>query len=294
MLKQRTIKKVIQTNGIGLHTGKKVTLVFRPSINNSGIIYRRTDFNPPIDFLVNPQSVCDTMLSTCLKNSQGLKIFTIEHISAALAGLGIDNIIVEINAPEIPIMDGSAKPFIDLLNFAGIRELKNKKKFIRVKKTIRIKEFDKWVELKPYDGFLFDFSIKFNHPLINHIQRYFINFSSKNFINKISRARTFGFIKDIKFLKSRGLCLGGTLDCAIVLDEKKILNTDGLRYENEFVRHKILDAIGDLFVCGHTIIGAFTAFKSGHTLNNQLLKKLISNKKSWEWVTYSKNIISLF
>ncbi|CAK8744057.1 UDP-3-O-acyl-N-acetylglucosamine deacetylase [Sodalis praecaptivus] len=257
MIKQRTLKRIVQATGVGLHTGKKVTLTLRPAPANTGVIYRRTDLNPPVDFPADVRSVRDTMLCTCLVNEHDVRISTVEHLNAALAGLGIDNIIVEVDAPEIPIMDGSASPFVYLLLDAGIEELNCAKKFLRLKQAVRVEDGDKWAELAPYNGFTLDFTIDFKHPAIDaSSQRYFLNFSAESFVRQISRARTFGFMRDIEYLQSRGLALGGSFDCAIVVDDYRVLNEDGLRFEDEFVRHKMLDAIGDLFMCGHNIIGA--------------------------------------
>lgn len=288
-MKQRTLKQTIQTTGVGLHTGKKVTLILRPAPENTGIIYRRTDLNPAVDFPVNAKSVRDTMLCTCLINEDNVRISTVEHINAALAGLGIDNLIIEVNAPEIPIMDGSAAPFMYLLLDAGITEQKAPKSFLRVKEKIRVEIDDKWAEIKPYNGFKLDFTIDFKHPAIDSsTQRYQMEFSSEAFLRQLSRARTFGFMRDIEYLQSKGLCLGGSLDCAIVVDDYRVLNEEGLRFEDEFVRHKMLDTIGDLYMCGHNIIGAVTCYKSGHALNNQLLQALLAKQEAWEYVTYEE------
>lgn len=287
MIKQRTLKRIVQATGVGLHTGKKVTLTMRPAPANTGIIYRRTDLNPPVDFPADAKSVRDTMLCTCLVNEDNVRISTVEHLNAALAGLGIDNLVIEVDAAEIPIMDGSASPFVFLLLDAGIEELSSAKKFLRLQETVRVEDGDKWAELSPFNGFSLDFTIDFNHPAIDSsTQRYAMNFSAENFVRDISRARTFGFMRDIEYLQSKGLCLGGSFDCAIVVDDYRVLNEDGLRFEDEFVRHKMLDAIGDLFMCGHNIIGAFTAFKSGHALNNKLLQAVLAKESAWELVTF--------
>ena len=287
MIKQRTLKRIVQATGVGLHTGKKVTLTMRPAPANTGVIYRRTDLNPPVDFPADAKSVRDTMLCTCLVNEDDVRISTVEHLNAALAGLGIDNVIVEVSAPEIPIMDGSAAPFVFLLLDAGIEELRTAKKFIRIKETVRVEDGDKWAEMRPYNGFKLDFTIDFNHPAIDaSTQRYKLDFSAESFMSQISRARTFGFMRDIEYLQSKGLCLGGSFDCAIVVDDYRVLNDDGLRFEDEFVRHKMLDAIGDLFMCGYNIIGEFTAFKSGHALNNKLLQAVLAKESAWEFVTF--------
>ena len=287
MIKQRTLKRIVQATGGGLHTGKKVTLTMRPAPANTGVIYRRTDLNPPVDFPADAKSVRDTMLCTCLVNEDDVRISTVEHLNAALAGLGIDNIVIEVDAPEIPIMDGSAAPFVFLLLDAGIEELRTAKKFIRIKETVRVEDGDKWAEMRPYNGFKVDFTIDFNHPAIDaSTQRYKLDFSAESFMSQISRARTFGFMRDIEYLQSKGLCLGGSFDCAIVVDDYRVLNDDGLRFEDEFVRHKMLDAIGDLFMCGYNIIGEFTAFKSGHALNNKLLQAVLAKESAWEFVTF--------
>lgn len=286
-MKQRTLKKKVQATGVGLHTGKKVTLTLRPAPENTGIIYRRTDLNPHVDFPVDAKSVRDTMLCTCLVNENNVRISTVEHINAALAALGIDNLLIEVDAPEIPIMDGSASPFVYLLLDAGIAEQKAFKKFLRIKETVRVEKDDKWAEVRPYNGFRLDFTIDFKHPAIDaSAQRYQFDFSSEGFMRQISRARTFGFMRDIEALQANGLCLGGSLDCAIVVDDYRVLNEDGLRFEDEFVRHKLLDTIGDLYMCGHNMIGEVVCYKSGHALNNQLLQTLLAKESAWEFVTY--------
>ncbi|UDG80141.1 UDP-3-O-acyl-N-acetylglucosamine deacetylase [Candidatus Steffania adelgidicola] len=287
MIKQRTLKRIVQATGVGLHTGRKVTLTLCPATANTGIIYRRTDLNPPVDFLAAARLVRDTILCTCLINKNGVRISTVEHLNAALAGLGIDNIIITVDAPEIPIMDGSASPFVYLLLDAGVVELNSAKKFLRLKQTVRVEDGDKWAELAPYNGFSLDFTIDFKRSVVSaSTQHYFLNFSSESFIRHISRARTFCFMRDIEHLQSHGLALGGSFDCAIVLDDYRVLNEDGLRFKDECVRHKMLDAIGDLFMCGYNIIGAFSAFKSGHAMNNQLLQALLSRQEAWELLTF--------
>ncbi len=289
MIRQRTLKEIVNTTGVGLHSGRKVTLTLRPAAANTGIIYRRTDLNPPVDFPVDPVSVRDTMLCTALVNDEGVRISTVEHLSAALSGMGIDNIIIEVDAPEIPIMDGSASPFVYLLQQAGIEVQNAPKRFIRIKKPVRFEDGDKWAELVPYNGFRMDFEIEFNHPAIAaEQQRLQFDFSSQSFVRDISRARTFGFMKDIEYLQSQNLCLGGSFDCAIVLDEYRILNEDGLRFANEFVTHKVLDAVGDLYMSGHPVIGEFRAYKSGHGLNNSLLRKVLADQEAWEWTTFEE------
>lgn len=290
MIKQRTLERIIQTTGIGLHTGQKVTLTLYPAKENTGIIYRRTDLSPPACFRVDIQSVGNTTLCTCLKNEYGVQIFTVEHLSAAQSGLGIDNIIVELDAPEIPIMDGSASPFVSLLLTAGIKELNSSKKFIKLKQRVRVEDGDKWAELRPSNTFTLDFTIDYKHPAItSDIQHYFFNFSSKSFVDEISPARTFGFVNHIKDLQNRGFALGGSFQSAIVIDNYRVVNIEGLRFSNELVRHKVLDAIGDLFMCGHNLIGSFIAFKSGHTLNHKLLRAVLSCQDAWEIVTFTNN-----
>ncbi|WP_318459625.1 UDP-3-O-acyl-N-acetylglucosamine deacetylase [Photobacterium leiognathi] len=287
MIRQRTLKSIVQTTGVGLHSGRKVTLTLRPAAANTGVIYRRTDLNPPVDFPANADSVRDTMLCTALVNEEGVRISTVEHLNAALAGMGIDNVIIEVNAPEIPIMDGSASPFIYLLQSAGIETLNTPKRFLRIKKPVRIEDGDKWAELVPYNGFRLDFAIEFNHPAIeSDQQRLVLDFSSQSFVKDISRARTFGFMRDIEYLQSQNLCLGGSFDNAIVLDDYRILNDDGLRFDNELVTHKVLDAIGDLYMCGHNIIGEMRAYKSGHALNNKLLRAVLADQEAYEWSTF--------
>lgn len=263
----------------------------RPAAANTGVIYRRTDLEPAVDFPADPESVRDTVLCTTLVNDEGVRISTVEHLNAALAGMGIDNVIVEVDAPEIPIMDGSASPFVYLLQSAGIETLNAPKRFIRIKKPVRFSDGDKWAELVPYNGFRMDFEIEFEHPAIDaDEQRLLFDFSSSAFIKDISRARTFGFMRDIEYLQSQNLCLGGSFDCAIVLDEYRILNEEGLRFENEFVTHKVLDAIGDLYMCGHSIVGELRAYKSGHALNNQLLRTLLADQEAWEWATFEEEV----
>ncbi len=290
MIRQRTIKSIVKTTGVGLHSGRKVTLVLRPAAANTGVIYRRTDLNPPVDFPADANSVRDTMLCTALVSESGVRISTVEHLNSALSGMGIDNIIIEVNAPEIPIMDGSSSPFIYLLQSAGVEHLNASKRFLKIKKTVRVEDGDKWAELRPYRGFKIDFSIDFNHPAIQDNQkRLVIDFSSQSFVKEISRARTFGFMRDIEYLQSQNLCLGGSFDNAIVLDDYKILNDDGLRFDNELVTHKVLDAIGDLYMCGHNILGEMCAYKSGHALNNQLLRAVLADQEAYEWSTFEEN-----
>ncbi len=286
MLRQRTLKNTIRATGVGLHTGEKVFMTLRPAAIDSGIIFRRVDLENPVDIPANANYVGDTQLGTTLVKDD-VRISTVEHLLSAFAGLGIDNAYVDVSAPEVPIMDGSAGPFVFLLQSAGIEHQNAAKKFIRIKDKVRVEDGDKWAEFVPFDGFKVDFSIEFNHPIFKkHSQSASIDFSTTSFLREVSRARTFGFMRDIEALRSKNLTLGGTLDNAIVLDDYRILNEDGLRYEDEFVKHKILDAIGDLYLLGHSLIGAFKGHKSGHELNNTLLRTLMATQGAWEEVTF--------
>jgi len=272
--------------GVGLHTGKKVYLTLRPAAIDSGIRFRRVDLDVPVEILARPEKVGDTNLSTTLVEN-GVRISTVEHLLSAIAGLGIDNAYIDLSADEVPIMDGSAGPFVFLIQSAGIVEQNKAKRFIRIKKTVRVESGDKWVEFNPFNGFKVSFEIDFDHPLFTHQkQTCSINFSTTSFVKEVSRARTFGFQKDIEYLRSNNLALGGSQDNAIVLDDYRVLNEDGLRYDNEFVKHKILDSIGDLYLLGHSLIGAFSGYKSGHALNNKLLLTLLEDKDAWEEVTF--------
>lgn len=288
MIKQRTLKNIVRATGVGLHTGEKVYLTLRPAAPNSGIIFRRVDLNPVVDIKADPYAVGDTRLSSCLERD-GARVQTVEHLMSALAGLGIDNVYVDLTSGEVPIMDGSASPFVFLLQSAGIEEQPAAKKFIRIKKLVEVKQGDKWVKFEPYNGFRVDFSIDFRHPVFAHSnKRVIVDFEHTSYIKEVSRARTFGFMQDVENMRSQGLALGGSLDNAIVMDEYRVLNADGLRYEDEFVKHKALDAIGDLYLLGHPVIGAYSAYKSGHALNNALLRQLMEDAPSWEFVTFLK------
>ncbi len=290
MIKQRTLKNVIRATGVGLHTGKKVYLTLRPAPVDSGVIFRRVDLDPPVEIKASPDNVGDTRLSTTLVAANDVRISTVEHLLSAIAGLGIDNTYVDVSAPEVPIMDGSAGPFVFLVQSAGIVEQNAPKKFIRIKKSVEIKENDKWARLDPYDGFKVGFTIDFDHPVFKAgPQTAEVDFSTTSFVKEVSRSRTFGFMRDFETLRSRNLALGGSLDNSIAVDEHRILNEDGLRYEDEFVKHKILDAIGDLYLLGHSLIGAFSGYKSGHALNNKLLRKLVAETEAWEEATYEDN-----
>ena len=286
MLRQRTIKTAIRATGVGLHTGEKVYMTLRPAAVNAGITFRRVDLDKPVDIKADPRMVGETMLGTTLIKD-GVKVATVEHLMSALAGLGIDNLTVDLSAPEVPIMDGSAAPFVFLLQSAGIEEQQAAKRFIRIRKKIRVEDGDKWAQLTPFNGFKVNFEISFNHPVFNKLSRdASIDFSSTSFLKEVSRARTFCFLRDVETLRERNLTLGGSMDNAIVLDDYRILNEDGLRYSNEFVIHKILDAIGDMYLLGHSLVGEFSGHKSGHGLNNKLLRALLDDAAAWEEVTF--------
>ncbi|RUO41768.1 UDP-3-O-[3-hydroxymyristoyl] N-acetylglucosamine deacetylase [Pseudidiomarina aestuarii] len=289
MIKQRTIKQPIATTGVGLHKGNKVQLTLRPAPANTGLVFRRVDLNPAVDIVANAELVRDTRMCTCLINEDNVRVSTVEHLLAAIAAMGIDNLIIEVDSHEIPIMDGSSHPFIYLLQSAGIEEQSSAKKFIRIKQPVRVEDGDKWAELLPHNGFRIDFAIDFDHPAIADTGQVFsMDFSTKGFVKQISRARTFGFMKDIEYLRANNLALGGSFDNAVVLDEFRILNSEGLRYDDEFVKHKILDAVGDLYMGGHAILGHLRAFKSGHALNNMLLREVLANQEAWEFVTFEE------
>ncbi|MCE9680287.1 UDP-3-O-acyl-N-acetylglucosamine deacetylase [Shewanella sp. AS1] len=287
MIFQRTVKEMVKTTGVGLHSGNKVTLTIKPAPVNTGIVLVRTDLTPNVAIAAKADQVNETTMCTALVNEDGVRISTIEHLFAALAGLGIDNAEISVDAPEIPIMDGSASPWVFLLQSVGVQEQTAPKKYLRIKQPVRVEDGDKWAELRPYKGFKVDFAIDFNHPEIARSQQHMVmDFSSSAFIRDISRARTFGFMRDIEYLRANNLALGGSMENAVVLDEYRVLNPDGLRYEDEFVKHKILDAFGDLYVAGHAIIGEFRAFKTGHALNNQLVRALLAQQEAWELVSF--------
>lgn len=286
MLRQRTLKTAIRATGVGLHSGDKVYMTLRPAAANSGITFRRVDLDEPVDIPARAELVNETMLGTTL-SKDGVKVATVEHLMSALAGLGIDNLTVDLSAPEVPIMDGSAGPFVFLLQSAGIEEQNAAKRFVRVKRKVRVEEGDKWAQFTPFNGFKVNFSIAFNHPVLNKLsQSASIDFSSTSFLKEVSRARTFCFLRDVEALRERNLTLGGSMDNAIVLDDYRILNEDGLRYANEFVIHKILDAIGDIYLLGHSLIGEFSAHKSGHDLNNKLLRAVLADATCYDEVTF--------
>lgn len=286
MIKQRTPKKVIQATGVGLHSGDKVLLTLHPAPINTGIIFRRTDLSPVVEIPASYEYVCDTMLCTSLERD-GVKVATVEHLLSALAGLGIDNAYVDVNAPEIPIMDGSAAPFVFLIQSAGIKEQSAAKRFIRIIEPVRVEENNKYVQFLPYDGYKVSFKIDFNHPVFNdRPQKAAFDFSTTSYVKEVCRARTFGFLSDYEKLRENDLARGGSLDNAIVVDDYRVLNDEGLRFEDEFVKHKVLDAIGDLYLLGSGLIGAFEGYKSGHEMNNKLMNALMEQQSAWEYTYF--------
>jgi len=288
MLKQRTLKSLIRATGVGLHSGVKVNLVLRPAAPDTGVVFRRVDLDPPVDLVTDPNAVVDTRLCSGLARGN-VKVATIEHLMSALAGLGVDNVYVDVDAPEIPILDGSAGPFVFLLQSAGIEEQNAPKKFVRVKKRVEVRDGDKWARLDPYDGFRLDFSIEFNHPAIDRTgTSVSVDFASQSYVKEVARARTFGFVQEVEYMRANGLALGGSLDNAIVMDEYRVLNADGLRFADEFAKHKVLDAIGDLYIVGHPLLAAFSAHKSGHALNNELLRAMLADASAWEFATFER------
>ncbi len=289
MIKQRTLKNVIRATGVGLHTGDKVFLTLRPAAPDTGIIFRRVDLDEPVDIPASEENVGDTQLSTTLEKD-GVRISTVEHLLSAFAGLGIDNAYVDVSAAEVPIMDGSAGPFVFLIQSAGVEEQNKLKRFIRIKQAVEVTDGDKYARFDPFEGFKVGFGIDFDHPVFSEETQFAsIDFSSTSFVKEVSRARTFGFLREIEMLRERNLALGGSMDNAIVVDDYRVLNDDGLRYADEFVKHKILDAIGDLYLLGHSLIGAFSGYKSGHALNNKLLKTLLATPEAWEEVTFDED-----
>ena len=288
MIKQRTLKTKIRATGVGLHSGEKVTLGLRPAPGDSGIIFTRTDLDPAPHVRAEASSVVDTRLSTCIAVGSA-RVSTIEHLMSAFAGLGIDNVYVDIDGPEVPILDGSAGPFVFLIQSAGIEEQRSAKRFIRVLRPVEVRDADKWARFEPYDGFRISFAIEYSHPVFaTGQQSVCVDFAETSYVQEVSRARTYGFMQDVEAMRSQGLALGGSLDNAIVMDEHRVLNNDGLRYENEFVKHKVLDAIGDLYLLGHPIIGAYSGHKSGHALNNALLRRLLAEPSAYETVSFDR------
>ncbi len=288
MIKQRTLKNSIKATGVGLHTGDKVLLTLRPAAANTGIVFRRIDLDMPVEIEARAENVGDTSLSTTLEKGD-VRVSTVEHLLSAFAGLGVDNAYVDVSAPEVPIMDGSAAPFVFLIQSAGIVEQNVAKRFVRILRPIEVSDGDKKAALTPFDGFKMSFGIDFDHPaFIDRPKTAVIDFSSTSFVREVSRARTFGFLNEIEMLRENNLALGGSLDNAVVVDDYRVMNEDGLRYDDEFVKHKILDAVGDLYLLGHSLIGAFHGFKSGHALNNQLLHALLADQSAWEEVVFDE------
>jgi UDP-3-O-[3-hydroxymyristoyl] N-acetylglucosamine deacetylase len=286
MLKQRTLKRLARTVGIGLHSGTKVELVLRPAAADTGIVFRRIDLDPPVDIRLSPESVVDTRMATTIGRGE-VRIATIEHLMSAISGLGIDNCFVDVDAPEIPIMDGSASSFVFLMQAAGIEEQNAPKRFLRVLKTVEINDGDKWARLEPHFGYRLRFSIDFNHPAIDSTEQVVeVDFAHDSYIQQVSRARTFGFVNEVEALRAAGLALGGTFENAIVMDEYRVLNTDGLRAGDEFAKHKVLDAIGDLSALGRPLMASYVAHKSGHAINNRLLRALIADETAYDIVTF--------
>lgn len=292
MIKQKTLKKSVITTGIGVHTGEEVTLTLKPAPENRGIIFRRTDMVPHIDIPALSAYVGETNFCTVLIKN-GIKIGTVEHVLSAMAGLGIDNAFIEVSASEIPIMDGSAWSLAQLIQSAGFEEQNASKQFLRIKECITVQEGDKWLKIEPYNGFKIDFEVTYNHPAIPaEVQQCHFDFSTSDYMKEVSKARTFGFLSDFEYLRSKNLCLGGSLDNAIVLDDSKIINEEGLRYPDELVRHKILDAIGDFYLLGAPLLGFVSGYKSGHTLNNRLVRQILSQHSAWEMVTIPLNALA--
>jgi UDP-3-O-[3-hydroxymyristoyl] N-acetylglucosamine deacetylase len=288
VIRQRTLKNIIRATGVGLHTGEKVYMTLRPAAPNAGIVFRRIDLAPPVEIKADPYHVGDTRLSSCLEQN-GVRVSTVEHLLSALSGLGIDNLYVDLSAGEVPIMDSSAGPFVFLLQSAGIEAQPVAKKFIRILKPVVVTDGDKSARFAPHRGFKIEFSIDFDHPIFeNSAKSVCVDFATTSYVKEVSRARTFGFMQDVEQMRAQGLALGGSLDNAIVLDEYRVLNSDGLRYDDEFVKHKVLDAIGDLYLLGHPVIGAFSAHKSGHALNNALLRRLLEQQEAWEYVSFER------
>lgn len=286
MIGQRTLNNTIRATGVGLHSGEKVYLTLKPAPPNTGIVFCRTDLDPVVEIPALAENVGETTLSTTLIKD-GVRVDTVEHLLSAMAGLGIDNAYVELSAAEVPIMDGSAGPFVFLIQSAGLQDQPVPKKFIRIKREVKVTDGDKWASFEPFDGFKVTFTIDFDHPVFkDRLQQASVDFSSTSFVKEVSRARTFGFMRDIEYLRSKNLALGGSMDNAIVVDDYRVLNEDGLRYDDEFVKHKVLDAIGDLYLLGNSLIGEFKGYKSGHGLNNQLLRALIAQEDAWEVATF--------
>ncbi|SFF60966.1 UDP-3-O-[3-hydroxymyristoyl] N-acetylglucosamine deacetylase [Fontimonas thermophila] len=287
MVRQRTLKQTVRTSGIGLHSGRKVYMSLLPASPDTGIVFRRTDLSPAVEVPASAHLLREAVMCSTLVADDGTKIMTVEHLMSAFAGLGIDNCIVELSSPEVPIMDGSAGPFVYLIQSAGIHEQDAPKRFLRIRQPVQVQDGDKWARLEPYEGFRLTFSIDFRHPALRASgQSAVVDFSTTSYVREISRARTFGFMRELDALRAANLGLGASLDNVVALDEYRVVNRDGLRYEDEFVRHKILDAIGDLYLLGHPVIGAFTAYKSGHALNNKLARAVLADAAAYEIVTF--------
>lgn len=288
MIRQRTLKNTIRATGVGLHTGLKVALTLRPAAADTGIVFRRVDLAQPVDIKASPYAVGDTRLSSCL-DQDGVRVSTVEHLMSAFGGLGVDNAYVDVSAPEVPIMDGSAGPLVFLLQSAGLEEQNAPKRFIRILSPVEVRDGDKWVRFEPHNGFKLELGIDFDHPVFDRSrQSVCVDFATTSYVKEVSRARTFGFMHDVESMRAQGLALGGSLDNAIVMDDYRVLNNDGLRYSDEFVKHKVLDAIGDLYLLGHPLIGAFSGYKSGHALNNLLLRRLLETRSAWEFVSFER------
>jgi len=288
MFKQRTLKSAIRATGVGLHTGEKVAMTLRPAPPNSGIVFRRIDLPRPVDIVAEAFKVTDTRLCSALE-ADGARVATVEHLMSAFAGLGVDNAYVDLTGPEVPIMDGSAAPFVFLIQSAGIEQQPALKRFFRIRKTVEVRDGEKWARFDPFEGFKLSFSIEFDHPAFERsAQTAYVDFADTSYVKEVARARTFGFIQEVEALRDSGLALGGSLDNAIVVDEYRVLNAEGLRYSDEFVKHKLLDAIGDLYLVGHPLIGAFSAHKSGHALNNRLLRETLALDGAWDWVSFER------
>ena len=289
MARQRTLRNTIRATGVGLHSGEKVYLTLRPAPIDAGVVFRRVDLDPVVEIPARADLVTETMLCTGLSR-EGAKAMTVEHLMSALAGLGVDNVYIDLSAAEVPIMDGSSGPFVFLLQSAGIVEQNAAKRFIRILSPVEVRDGDKIARFEPHDGFRLGFTVEFNHPAIpSSRSRATVEFSTENYIREVSRARTFGFMRDLEFMRERNLGLGGSMDNAIVLDEFRVLNDDGLRYADEFVRHKILDAVGDLYLAGHPVLGAYEGFKSGHALNNRLVRALLAEQSAWTYETFPED-----
>ncbi|HPP46401.1 MAG TPA: UDP-3-O-acyl-N-acetylglucosamine deacetylase [Accumulibacter sp.] len=296
MLKQRTLKSIVRAAGVGLHSGVKVSMALRPAAPGTGIVFRRVDLDPVVDLPASALIVGDTRMCSCLQRD-GVKVGTIEHLMSAFAGLGIDNAYVDLDAAELPIFDGSAAPFVFLIQSVGIEEQAAAKKFIRVKRPVEVREKEasgeKWARFEPYEGYRLSFSIGFNHPAIDRTgQQVTIDFAEHSYAREVARARTFGFMQEVEWLRENGLAQGGGLDNAVVLDEYRVLNADGLRYADEFVKHKVLDAIGDLYLLGSPLLASFIAHKSGHALNNALARELLARRDCWEYVTFDNQSLA--